>query len=216
MSATPCSARCNFSLPRVSVGRMAGRRPVGWGRCMATWFFVIASVSEAIQKTKQSRTRLDCFVAFAPRNDDSHPLDTRFRSRSINCSGFSVETPPSNHKRAREMPGAGRARSPMCKGRKHTGVVTAVTPDIPAFPRRWRYGFLRSLPGDRLFVSVGDNARALHRTPASGCQDAPTSPSAKPAVRLPAVSWPSYPAPNVRDDRETPLWIGAGRTKACQ
>ena len=34
------------------------------------------------------------------------------------------------------MPGAVCARSLVCKMKKHTSVVTAVTPDIPAFPAR--------------------------------------------------------------------------------
>ena len=32
------------------------------------------------------------------------------------------------------MPGARRTRSLVCKGRKHTSVVTTVAPEHPAFP----------------------------------------------------------------------------------
>jgi hypothetical protein len=42
-------------------------------------------------------------------------------------------------------------------------------------------------------------------TPASGRQDHTTSPSAGNIIRLVTLPHPSYPAPNVRDDRETPL-----------
>jgi hypothetical protein len=33
------------------------------------------------------------------------------------------------------MPGAERARSLVCKMKKHTSVVTTVTPDVPGIPR---------------------------------------------------------------------------------
>jgi hypothetical protein len=47
-------------------------------------------------------------------------------------------------------------------------------------------------------------------TPASGRQDHTTSPSAlAPFVNAPPKR-PSHPAPNVRDDRDTPLFSGAG------
>jgi hypothetical protein len=45
--------------------------------------------------------------------------------------------------------------------------------------------------------------------PASGYQDATTSPSAFACVRLSHGKRPPHPAPNVRDDRETPLCSGA-------
>ena len=44
----------------------------------------------------------------------------------------------------------------------------------------------------------------------AGRQDHTTSPSASSAVRLTAPRRPSHPAPNVRDDRETPLREDAG------
>jgi hypothetical protein len=39
------------------------------------------------------------------------------------------------------------------KVRAHKLEVTTGTPNIPAFPARWFYGFLRALPGDRAFLS---------------------------------------------------------------
>jgi hypothetical protein len=35
------------------------------------------------------------------------------------------------------MPGARRARSLACKMKKHTSIVTTVTPVHPAFPAQW-------------------------------------------------------------------------------
>ena len=46
------------------------------------------------------------------------------------------------------MPGAQCARSLVCKLKKHTSVVTTVTPEITRHsPRNGFNGFLRALPG---------------------------------------------------------------------
>jgi hypothetical protein len=50
-------------------------------------------------------------------------------------------------------------------------------------------------------------------TPASGRQDHTTSPSARVRSRQQRTSRPSHPAPNVRDDRETPLVRGRDRDR---
>jgi len=50
------------------------------------------------------------------------------------------------------MPGARRARSLVCEIKKHTSIVTTVTPVHPAFPTRWFYDLYRALPGDRAFL----------------------------------------------------------------
>jgi hypothetical protein len=75
-------------------------------------------------------------------------------------------------------------------------------------PRNGFNGFLRALPGDRALLppSLADNSANL--TPASGCQDHTTSPSASGALVFGTVSVHRIP-PHVRDDRETPLlWSG--------
>src|SRR5580693_2281744 len=61
---------------------------------------------------------------------------------------------------------------------KNARVVPQVHRNHPAFPAQWFYGFLRALPGDRALLppSLADNSADL--TPASGCQDHTTSPSA--------------------------------------
>jgi hypothetical protein len=51
--------------------------------------------------------------------------------------------------------------------------------------------------------------------PASGYQNATTSPSAHSRVRLAHDKRPSHPASNVRDDRDTPLLVGAGWAEKC-
>src|SRR5215212_9634886 len=42
--------------------------------------------------------------------------------------------PPRKDQRAQGMPGARRARSLACKIKKHTSIVTTVTPDSPGIP----------------------------------------------------------------------------------
>jgi hypothetical protein len=80
--------------------------------------------------------------------------------------------------------------------KKHTSVVTTVTPVSPGIPRAMVYGFLRALPGVPSLLATVDTG--------TGCQDHTTSPSASvPFVIGTSASIASRP--NVRDDRETPL-----------
>jgi hypothetical protein len=54
--------------------------------------------------------------------------------------------------RAQGMPGAWCARSRVCNGRKvKAHALVRSHRKHPAFPAQWFYGFLRALPGDRLF-----------------------------------------------------------------
>jgi hypothetical protein len=104
------------------------------------------------------------------------------------------------------MPGARCARSLACKIKKHTSVVTTVTPGSPGIPRamvltvsfvlspvtglvchRHRRSFLRQLD-----TSVG----------ASGPHDFAVR-SKRHSSKAPPR--PPHPAAHVRDDRETPL-----------
>jgi hypothetical protein len=52
------------------------------------------------------------------------------------------------------MPGAGCARSLVCEMKKHTSVVTTVTPERPAFPAQWFYDLLRALLGEPGFLAT--------------------------------------------------------------
>ena len=56
-----------------------------------------------------------------------------------------------------------RIRSLVRKVKKHTSVVTTVTPHHPAFRTRWASGLLRALPGERCYVTA-----SLLRVSASG------------------------------------------------
>jgi hypothetical protein len=87
--------------------------------------------------------------------------------------------------RAQGMPGARRARSLACKIKKHTSIITTVTPDSPGIPCAMGYDLFRALPGDRAFLPPSLTRKIpANLTPASGRQDHTTSPSATRAARL--------------------------------
>src|SRR3984893_5309487 len=84
--------------------------------------------------------------------------------------------------------------------------VSQVTPESPGTPRAMVYGLYRALPGEPGFLAtVAGGIASTDLTPASGCQDHTTSPSARQRPRLWHRLRPPHPAAHVRDDRETPL-----------
>src|ERR1700742_951824 len=103
----------------------------------------------------------------------------KLRSRGTICPSFAVCERPLKDE------GAGNAgyiqctRSFACKNGKHANKSTTGSPERSGIPCAMvlTVSFVVS-PETGFVVSVGDNARALHRTSASGCQDAMTSPSA--------------------------------------
>jgi hypothetical protein len=103
------------------------------------------------------------------------------------------------------MPGARCARSLACKIKKHTSVVTTVTPATPGIPRTMVYGFLRALPGEpRSFATVaGGYYRQLDTgVRVSGPHDFAVR---RLHVRQRAARVHRIPF-RVRDDREPPPW----------
>jgi hypothetical protein len=95
-----------------------------------------------------------------------------------------------------------RVQKCMQNAHEHTGSAEAFRPS----PRNGFNGFLRALPGDRALLPPSlKRITPPNLTPASGCQDHTTSPSARAAPRQRAALRPPHPAANVRDDRETPL-----------
>ena len=102
------------------------------------------------------------------------------------------------------MPGARCARSLACSVKNtrvshhgHTGFTRHS-------PRNGFNGFLRALPGDRLVDTVAGGVASASLTPAPGCQDHTTSPSASAPFVKGATRVHRIP-PRVRDDREPPL-----------
>src|SRR5579863_3030728 len=103
---------------------------------------------------------------------------------------------------------------PRMQVKKHTSVVTTGSPDSPGVPCAIGFnGFLRALPGERAFLPplpVQCVSIVASLASASRCQDHTTSPSAMTPLVRQHHPRPSHPAPNVRDDRETPLLIRRG------
>jgi hypothetical protein len=108
--------------------------------------------------------------------------------------------------RAPDAPAALRARVRVAR----TQVIT-VTPETPGIPRAMVYGLFRALPGDRALLPPLSLRSLLLKnlTPASGCQDHTTLPSASSALVSRTISVHRIP-PHVRDDRETPLLVRRG------
>jgi hypothetical protein len=104
------------------------------------------------------------------------------------------------------MPGARCTRSRACSVGStrvsHHGYTGS--PGIPA--HSGFNGLFRALPGDRAFLPPSSLRSLLleNLTPASGCQDHTTSPSASSALVRSAIRVHRIP-PRVRDDRDTPL-----------
>jgi hypothetical protein len=57
------------------------------------------------------------------------------RSRRVIRASFDKREAHLKHQRAQGMPGARCTRSLACKIKKHTSIVTTVTPDTPGIPR---------------------------------------------------------------------------------
>jgi hypothetical protein len=103
------------------------------------------------------------------------------------------------------MPGARCARSLACKIKKHTSIVTTVTPVSPDIPRAMVLtAYLVLSPVTGLFCHRRPRKLpSANLTPASGRQDHTTSPSAYARFVKRAISVHRIP-PRVRDDRERP------------
>jgi hypothetical protein len=137
--------------------------------------------------------KLDCFVAFAPRNDVAHtPPPSRRAMRPSDAGIF----------RPLELEGAGNAgcalhpQSRVRKLESTRGSHHRFTGAIRHSPRNGFNGLLRALPGDRAFLSPSQaELNSANLTPASRRQDHTTSPSASRTVRQRCASRPPHPAP---------------------
>src|SRR5260370_18838885 len=90
--------------------------------------------------------------------------------------------------------------------------VSQVTPESPGTPRAMVYGLYRALPGEPGFLAtVASGIASTDLTPASGCQDHTTSPSASSALVFSAARVHRIPS-RVRDDRDAPLRRTSRRT----
>ncbi len=127
--------------------------------------------------------------------------------------------PPSNQKRAQGRPGAHRTHGPRAtkSTRQNHRYRRIIRPSL----RNGFNGVLRALLGDHAWLPPSPVRRESVFTtlaPASERQDHTTSPSAATSfvralfARL-TLPRPSHPVPNVRDDREPPLFSGTRQAK---
>ena len=129
---------------------------------------------------------MDCFVAIAPRNDDRYSFAFSQRDAPEVLLKFSL--PPNRGRResrVSDAPAAARVVVVNTRVSHHE-----FTGNIRLSPRNGFNGLFRALPGDRALlppsprgIGVSD-PKGRHRlprdlTPASGCQDHTTSPSAR-------------------------------------
>src|SRR3982751_284742 len=106
------------------------------------------------------------------------------------------------------MPDAQCARSLACKIKKHTSIVTTVTPGSPGIPR--------AMVLTVSFVLFPVTGLVCHRRLAFTAKLDASVGASEPhdfavrisTVRQPCYQRPPHPVPNVRDDRETPLCVG--------
>src|SRR5436190_23438034 len=112
---------------------------------------------------------------------------------------------PSENQRAQGMPGARCARSLACKIKKHTSIVTTVTPETPGIPR--------AMVLTVSFVLFPVTGLVCHRRQRKYFRQLDASVGASEphdfAVRLGAVRQKHHHVhripSRVRDDRDTPL-----------
>src|ERR1700719_1456809 len=118
--------------------------------------------------------------------------------------------------RAQAVPGARCARSLVCKIKKHTSIVTTVTPETPGIPRAMVLTVSFALSSVTGLVCHRHRRKLplANLTPASGRQDHTTSPSAghRPLQSRP----PRPPPPPPRPCRSRPPPLGDRTGRACR
>jgi hypothetical protein len=142
------------------------------------------------------------FVLRTPRNDDACTA-TASRSRRGFRASFALTSRPLLMEGAvlppggeQGMPGARRARSLACKGRKHASKSPRSRRKHPAFPAQWFYGLFRALPGDRALLPPSPVKIASHRLDASVGAPGPHGFAVRfKRLRLKRHPRPPHPAP---------------------
>src|SRR5258708_4482692 len=137
----------------------------------------------------------------------AYHLQTESRDLAAHCARVLLCFLPAEHQRAQGMPGARCARSRACSvvntrvsHHGHTGTTRHS-------PRNGFTAYIVLSPVTGLFATVIGGITSANLTPASGCQDHTTSPSASALFVKSAARVHRIP-PYVRDDRETPLCVG--------
>jgi len=104
------------------------------------------------------------------------------------------------------MPGARCARSLACSLENTRVSHHGHTGNTRHSPRNGFNGYFVLSRVTGFLATLAGEVASTSLTPASGRQDHTTSPSARWRARQPRYSRPPHSVPNVRDDRETPLW----------
>ena len=165
---------------------------------------MVGTAQGRLLPTLQSRFQTASFADTA-----SSFADTASRSRRRFARGLILNFPPSHNRgrrecRAPDAPAVLRAKVKSSTHASHHG-HTGITRHSPRNGLRL---IPRSPRGPGSFAPVIGVMRSIiaNLTPASGCQDHTTSPSASSALVFCAISV-HRSSPHVRDDRETPLLV---------
>jgi hypothetical protein len=156
-------------------------------------------IGSAKQSTAPQVEMWDCFVAVVPRNDERKPSRGSFRP---SCASSRV---PLQEEGAGNTGCTSRTRGSHAKENaagtpKHRHSLRNGLQLIARSPRCPGFSSHRRLPIiiDKLDLSIGRPGPHAFAVRAG-------------RVRQLRPACPSHPAPNVRDDREAPLWIERGR-----
>jgi hypothetical protein len=135
------------------------------------------SVMARSAATKQSilslHRKMDCFACA---RNDGH---THLCIPAARCARGLLKSLPLSKQRAQGKPGVRCTRSRACSVGSTRVSHHEFTGNIRLSPRSGFNGFLRALPGDRACLPPSPADHSANLTPASGCQDHTTSPSAK-------------------------------------
>jgi hypothetical protein len=131
--------------------------------------------------------------------------DTPSPSRGMFCPGSAYKRPSSETEGAGNAGHVRRTRSLVCN-KESIRVVTTGSPERTGIPCANGFnGFLRARPGDRALLSPSP-ARMSHWFDISVGTSGPHDFAVRlKRIRLLRRKRPPHPAPNVRDDRDTPL-----------
>ena len=121
-----------------------------------------------------------------------------------------------------KIEGAGKAGCPLHPQPRvenkinHTSVVTTGSPKQSGLPCAMVYGLYRALPGDRALLPPSLSRIIPRKLDASvGAPGPHVFTVRQNAARLASPKRPPHPAPNVRDDRDTPLSRGRDERKVA-
>jgi hypothetical protein len=143
------------------------------------------------------RGEMDCFASLAMTAPIfKHASASSRRYASEFCKNHS----PRDNRGRRECRASNAPAASRAERKKHTSVITTVTPETPGIPRAMVYGLLRALPGDQACLTPSPALLIADLTPASGRQNDTTWPYASASfVRLAIARLmpprPPHPAP---------------------